>query len=63
MYILPALIPLLINGAIIVLIIAFIYRAYKKTSSSSERKNAELQQISERLEKIEKDIEELKKKI
>ena len=50
--------PLLINAAIIILIIVFIY---KRVSVKSNRKDAEIHHINERLQKIENDIEELKK--
>lgn len=51
------MLPLLLNIAIVILVIAFIY---KKISFRSDRKNVEMQQITERLEKLERDMEELK---
>lgn len=51
------MLPLLLNVAIVILVIVFIY---KKISFRSDRKHIEMQQIKERLEKLERDIEELK---
>jgi uncharacterized membrane protein (UPF0182 family) len=49
---------LFLNAAIVILIIVFIY---KKVSVRSNRTDAEMHYINQRLEKIEHDIEELKK--
>lgn len=46
------MLPLLLNVAIVILVIVFIY---KKISFRSDRKNVEMQQITERLEKLERD--------
>lgn len=49
--------PLLINAAIIISIIVFIY---KKITLKAIKKDNEINNINERLKKIERDIEELK---